>query len=248
MSPYWYRKSHCGDQTILQPSYLHNGISYAGKMTSLYWIRALLILHYLQESCCEYMVKLNTYSNYIVGFWNHCGDNCMTINPLRRLDDHRIVLSPQWGFLYWLDGILILNWVTGPWNHVTLSMLMDCSWSIHICNNYGSQHGPEYFSFGKYGSQRRTRGLFHELSKMFFQNLCIAEIILLVRNFQLELKFMHPKLCFRHTYRISAWNSHHKCDFWLCIFSRDYFGELPKCLLNNPQNHWEVESHGRKYV
>ena len=36
---YQYRKSHCGDKTILRPSYLHNGISYTGKMTSLYWIR-----------------------------------------------------------------------------------------------------------------------------------------------------------------------------------------------------------------
>ena len=41
MTFYQYRKSHCGDKTILRPSYLHNGISYAGKMTSLYWIRAL---------------------------------------------------------------------------------------------------------------------------------------------------------------------------------------------------------------
>ena len=39
---YQYRKSHCGDKTILRPSYLHNGISYTGKMTSLYWIRALV--------------------------------------------------------------------------------------------------------------------------------------------------------------------------------------------------------------
>ena len=38
---YQYRKSHCGEKTILRPSYLHNGISYTGKMTSLYWIRAL---------------------------------------------------------------------------------------------------------------------------------------------------------------------------------------------------------------
>ena len=29
-----YRKSHCGDKTILRPSYLHNGISYTGKLTS----------------------------------------------------------------------------------------------------------------------------------------------------------------------------------------------------------------------
>ena len=42
MSSYQYRKSHCGDKTILRPSYLHNGISYTGKMTSLYWIRALI--------------------------------------------------------------------------------------------------------------------------------------------------------------------------------------------------------------
>ena len=40
MASYQYRKSHCGDKTILQPSYLHNGISYTGKMPSLYWIRA----------------------------------------------------------------------------------------------------------------------------------------------------------------------------------------------------------------
>ena len=41
MSSYQYRKSHCGDKTILRPSYLHNGISYTGKMISLYWIGAL---------------------------------------------------------------------------------------------------------------------------------------------------------------------------------------------------------------
>ena len=40
MKSYQYRKSHCGDKTILRPSYLHNGIPNTGKMTSLYWIRA----------------------------------------------------------------------------------------------------------------------------------------------------------------------------------------------------------------
>ena len=40
MPSYQYRKSHCGDKRILRPSYLHNGISYTGKMASLYWIRA----------------------------------------------------------------------------------------------------------------------------------------------------------------------------------------------------------------
>ena len=41
MISYQYRNSHCGDKTILRPSYLHNGISYTGKTTSLYWLRAL---------------------------------------------------------------------------------------------------------------------------------------------------------------------------------------------------------------
>ena len=40
MSSDQYRKYHYGDKTILWPSYLHNGISYTGKITSLYWIKA----------------------------------------------------------------------------------------------------------------------------------------------------------------------------------------------------------------
>ena len=42
MPSYQYRKSHCGNKTILWSSYLRNGISFTGKMTSLYWIKALV--------------------------------------------------------------------------------------------------------------------------------------------------------------------------------------------------------------
>ena len=38
MTSYQYMKSHCGDKTVVRSSYLHNGISYTGKMSSLYWI------------------------------------------------------------------------------------------------------------------------------------------------------------------------------------------------------------------
>ena len=38
---YQYRKSHCGDKTVVRSSYLHNGVSYTGKMTSLYWTSPL---------------------------------------------------------------------------------------------------------------------------------------------------------------------------------------------------------------
>ena len=40
MPSYQYRKSHSGDKTVVRSSYLHNGISYTGKMASLYWISA----------------------------------------------------------------------------------------------------------------------------------------------------------------------------------------------------------------
>ena len=41
MSSYQYWKSYCGDKPVIRSSYLHNGISYTDKMTSLYWIKAL---------------------------------------------------------------------------------------------------------------------------------------------------------------------------------------------------------------
>ena len=45
MSSYQCRKSHCGDKTVVRSSYLHIGISYTGKTTSLYWIRTLVPPH-----------------------------------------------------------------------------------------------------------------------------------------------------------------------------------------------------------
>ena len=37
---YQHGKCHCGDKTVVRPSYLHKGIS-CSKMTSLYWIKSL---------------------------------------------------------------------------------------------------------------------------------------------------------------------------------------------------------------
>ena len=37
VSSYQYRKSYCGDKTILWLAYLHNGISYTDKTAYLYW-------------------------------------------------------------------------------------------------------------------------------------------------------------------------------------------------------------------
>ena len=46
MSSYQYRKSLGGDKTVVRSSYLHNGISYTGKMSSLYWIGAQVLFHH----------------------------------------------------------------------------------------------------------------------------------------------------------------------------------------------------------
>ena len=54
MSSYQYRKSHCGDKTVVRSSYLHNGISYTGKMSSLYWLRALLTKYSFIHSWWSY--------------------------------------------------------------------------------------------------------------------------------------------------------------------------------------------------
>ena len=42
-----YRKYHCGYKTVIWSSYLHNGMSNAGKMSSLYWIRALVLCNWV---------------------------------------------------------------------------------------------------------------------------------------------------------------------------------------------------------
>ena len=78
MTSYQYRKSHCGDKTILRPSYLHNGISYTGKTTSLYWIGVLVvnassgfnvIRLNIQKSCVE-AGPLNQYMHQWKWLWN----------------------------------------------------------------------------------------------------------------------------------------------------------------------------------
>ena len=57
MTSYPYRKSHYGDKTVVRSSYLHNGISYTGKMTSLYWIRALISSDMMMHHClyCQWL-------------------------------------------------------------------------------------------------------------------------------------------------------------------------------------------------
>ena len=70
MTSYQYRKSHCGDKTILRPFYLHNGISYAGKISSLYWIRPQ-ISFYQWDHLFIRMIAIGWWNEHIAtGWWN----------------------------------------------------------------------------------------------------------------------------------------------------------------------------------
>ena len=79
MSSYQYRKSHCGDKTVIRSSYLHNGISFAGKMSSLYWICPLkvvlvslhitLIVNSLSSCALHLQVKIRMKSLFHCNFF-----------------------------------------------------------------------------------------------------------------------------------------------------------------------------------
>ena len=77
MPSYQYRKSHCGDKTAVRSSYFHNGISYTGKMTSLYWIRAL-------EVRTQFILNLVRYISELLNFhfhkWSNDETNCSWIS------------------------------------------------------------------------------------------------------------------------------------------------------------------------
>ena len=85
MSSYQYRKSHCGDKTVVRSSYLHNGISYIGKMSSLYWIRALGVMLWLLATYQG--IALLWRHNWRVGVSNYqpndCLFNCLFKAPIK---------------------------------------------------------------------------------------------------------------------------------------------------------------------
>ena len=58
MLSYQYGKSHCGDKTIIRSSYLHNGNSYTGKTTSLYWITALGNYFFSTENSLQWLPRI----------------------------------------------------------------------------------------------------------------------------------------------------------------------------------------------
>ena len=61
MSSYQYRKSHCGDKTVLWLSYLHNGISYTDNEIESQNANILLQENALENANSK--MAVNWYSN-----------------------------------------------------------------------------------------------------------------------------------------------------------------------------------------
>ena len=56
---------------ILRPSYLHNGISYTGKMTSLYWIRAQATPSYILAPTRRQAISNHADTSVTAGYATH---------------------------------------------------------------------------------------------------------------------------------------------------------------------------------
>ena len=95
-----YRKSHCGDKTIVRPSYLHNGISYAGKMTSLYWIGALEVSH-PDTASVSYETDTSCSLNWLYACFRASCDNHL-LDWIFNNNSHFDVLLQMWCLSGWL--------------------------------------------------------------------------------------------------------------------------------------------------
>ena len=133
IASYQYRNSHCGDTMIWWLSYLHNGISYPGKVTSLYR-NGLKIYLYIQNPM-QIMVPIE-YSNcsqgeliqwhvhachYIELNWNLKNSNLILCACY---ETYIIILAVvSWNILTFF--ILGCHWHWQVWSPVHLSILYD---------------------------------------------------------------------------------------------------------------------------
>ena len=119
MLSYQYRKSHCGGKTVVRSSYIHNGISHTGKMSSLYWIGAQ-VLYFTDALVVAGHLNLELFS-------------CVYIKKVC-LDYRAQVTGPLWKEStgdWWFPSQRASNveTVSSWWCHMCL--FLDASWSIY---------------------------------------------------------------------------------------------------------------------
>ena len=123
MPSYQYRKPHCGDKTILWLSYLHNGISYTGKMTSLYWIRAQIPYIWKNNGSCIWrkMIALHWSLHCLshIASLNHISAVITTVINITWFQDcfifvMGIPISGEILFTWWLHDMEMLSALLAP--------------------------------------------------------------------------------------------------------------------------------------
>ena len=79
MLSYQYKESHYKDEMVIRPLYFHNGNSYTGKMTCLYWVDPQLyfLFHsrkYVQEIYFQVLIGVawGTITSHTHAFWTRC--------------------------------------------------------------------------------------------------------------------------------------------------------------------------------
>ena len=102
MSSYQYRKSHCGDKTVVRSSYLHNRIFYTDKISFLYWIQPWSMF----SLCHCHML-------YVIPCWTG-----IIFNAIWLYWDGFICLFLQGKYhTFWLNILLRIFFITG-WRHI----------------------------------------------------------------------------------------------------------------------------------
>ena len=137
MLSYQYGKSHCGDKTILRPSYLHNRISYTGEKASLYWNRT------------QWDSPITTLANLFIVHMNEDGSYCqvsshqnfqLTISESHL--DHPSSTVMKWFTLTLMYIDLYCYMLSYSWRHQmeTFSVLLAlCAQNSHVIDEFPSQ-------------------------------------------------------------------------------------------------------------
>ena len=127
MPSYQYRKSHCGDKTVVRPPYLHNGISYTSKMASLYWFSPQVTYMHIHLGDRHIM--------YAICWSINCNQNddeepCWQCTTSLLFSGHYImtplILSPH------LSNELLGCHSSFLWVHVACSSICTLCWH-HVC-------------------------------------------------------------------------------------------------------------------
>ena len=128
MSSYQYRKSHCGDKTVVRSSYLHNGISYTGKMTSLYWFSPLVNMFDDESTLLQVMAWRHQATSHT---WSHLTQISLAIYG------HWATMSlPGWHWGWIIPELLPL--LLMPWDLILAKVVSRHS----ICISNAGYTGP----------------------------------------------------------------------------------------------------------